>query len=554
MKVSRKGMRLGLICLSGISVVSFFFFRSSNSVRQDHQTILDRLGLLRQMDESLETEVLRVRAFLNPSYGALIKSAADLQAQCLSLVVGSSAITKRYGPNFDAALEGYCSDVNVRVAMVEEFKSTASILRTSVELLPELQVRPPQGYRTVEDRVSNDLLIATLSYASGARKENPISLAAKIGHLERIARTMRPLAPKTAILISNARLISNLIPKIDNLLAEIIENKAREGRRLGLQPAYLNAFATAEKTALFFRWCLMASFIALLSFTMLVLTKLWRSTSDLALANQTLEDKVVARTGQLKETLRILNEQQATLVQSSKMSALGEMAGGIAHEINTPLSIISLSLQNLRMLTEGSGGSSELVLDLFDNIERTTERIGKIVSGLRNFSRDGSLAEVTPVKISDIIADTCALCQERFASQGIKLTIAMPNPELTLMCRQIQISQVLLNLLNNSFDAIQALEQRWIKIEVANTADKVTIAVADSGSGIPKEIVDKIMQPFFTTKPVGKGTGLGLSISAGIMQTHGGSLVIDRSCPNTKFVIEFPAIAAKISAKTESAA
>jgi signal transduction histidine kinase len=544
-------MRLGLICLSGLSVVSFFFFRSSNSVRQDHQTILDRLGLLRETDESLETEVLRVRALLNPGYGALVKSATALQNQCFGLVLGTNAITKRYGPSFDAALEGYCSDVNERIALIEEFKSAASILRTSVELLPELQVRSPLGHRSLEDRISNDLLIASLSYVSGARRENALSVTEKIDHLERLGRAMHPLAPKSVILISNARLISGLIPKIDKLLAEIIEDKARDGRRLGLQPAYLNAFAAAEKTALFFRWCLMASFVALFSFTLLVLTKLWASTNDLATANRTLEDKVVARTSQLNETLRILSEQQATLVQSSKMSALGEMAGGIAHEINTPLSIISLSLQNLRLIAEGNGKNAAYCIELFDNIERTTDRIGKIVNGLRNFSRDGSLEEMLPVKIGSIIADTCALCQERFSSYGTKLTIDMDDCELLLTCRQVQISQVLLNLLNNSFDAIQGLEQRWIKIEVAHTFTKVTIAVTDSGPGIPKEIVDKIMQPFFTTKPVGKGTGLGLSLSAGIMQTHGGALVIDSSCANTKFILEFPIRAAT---KAENAA
>jgi signal transduction histidine kinase len=99
---------------------------------------------------------------------------------------------------------------------------------------------------------------------------------------------------------------------------------------------------------------------------------------------------------------------------------------------------------------------------------------------------------------------------------------------------------VILNLLNNSVDAISELKEKWIEIVVAETASCIEVKITDSGRGIPKEIQNKIFNPFFTTKVVGKGTGLGLSISKGIIEAHGGHFQINNECPNTQFVIQLP--------------
>jgi signal transduction histidine kinase len=104
----------------------------------------------------------------------------------------------------------------------------------------------------------------------------------------------------------------------------------------------------------------------------------------------------------------------------------------------------------------------------------------------------------------------------------------------------VQISQVLLNLLNNAFDAVQSLANKWVRIEVSTGPDLISIAVTDGGRGIPREIAEKAMQPFFTTKPVGKGTGLGLSISNAIAEAHRGRLWIDSRGPNTRIVLSVP--------------
>ena len=107
-------------------------------------------------------------------------------------------------------------------------------------------------------------------------------------------------------------------------------------------------------------------------------------------------------------------------------------------------------------------------------------------------------------------------------------------------CQRTQISHVLLNLLNNAFDAVQSLSKKWVRILVSEELQFINISVMDSGRGIPREIAEKAMHPFFTTKPLGKGTGLGLSISKAIAEAHHGRLSIDPRGPNTRVVLTLP--------------
>src|SRR5262249_54178985 len=132
------------------------------------------------------------------------------------------------------------------------------------------------------------------------------------------------------------------------------------------------------------------------------------------------------------------------------------------------------------------------------------------------------------------------LCSERLRRNSIQLKIQHGSPNLKIECRSTEISQVLLNLLNNALDAVQPLDQKWISIDVADAGNDVEIAVTDSGPGIPAHLRDKIAQPFFTTKEIGKGTGLGLSISRGIAEAHHGGLFLDPVCANTRFIVCLP--------------
>lgn len=246
-----------------------------------------------------------------------------------------------------------------------------------------------------------------------------------------------------------------------------------------------------------------------------------------------IEDLVEKRTQELAEA-------KSNMISASKMSALGEMAGGMAHEINTPLTIINLKVAQLEHAINALNIKDEKIDEGLKKIEDTVARIAKIIRGLRYFARDAKNDSFENVQVKSILDDTLYLCTERFRHNGIMLKTAPCPEDLYIECRGTEISQVILNLLNNSCDAIMDLPEKWIEIKIVKKNRILEIRITDSGGGIQPDVQEKIMQPFFTTKPVGKGTGLGLSISKGIIESHRGSLSIDETSMNTCFVITLP--------------
>ena len=250
----------------------------------------------------------------------------------------------------------------------------------------------------------------------------------------------------------------------------------------------------------------------------------------------TVEDVTAQRAAE-----RVIEEQRQMVVQSSKLSALGEMAAGMAHEINNPLAIIGGRAQEMRMLIDRGKFAPEPLLNAVGSIEKTVARISKIIRGLRSFARESSHDPLEMTQLSGVLQDTLSFCTARFRGFAVRLDVDDQAPRASVRARPAELSQVLLNLLNNAFDAVRMQNgDRWTRVELREREDAFEVAVVDSGPGVPVDIREKIMQPFFTTKPVNQGTGLGLSISKGIVEGHGGRLSLDQSSARTRFVISLP--------------
>ncbi|KYG60929.1 hypothetical protein AZI85_10775 [Bdellovibrio bacteriovorus] len=234
-------------------------------------------------------------------------------------------------------------------------------------------------------------------------------------------------------------------------------------------------------------------------------------------------------------------EQKNIALQSSKMSALGEMVAGMAHEINTPLAAIKMFLSEaLYEIENNKTGDTTVVVNFLHKSDATIDRVSKIIKGLRTFSRSGDADPFQNYSVQEAIEDAMILCGDRFNSEGVELRWEIPAETIPIECRPVEITQVLLNLMGNALDAVGKLEEKWIELNVSQTPDFVQMRVTDSGPGIDPLILEKIFQPFFTTKDVGKGTGIGLSVSMGIARSHNGRLFIDPGHVNTSFVIEIP--------------
>jgi len=232
-----------------------------------------------------------------------------------------------------------------------------------------------------------------------------------------------------------------------------------------------------------------------------------------------------------------LEFQRKDAIISDKLKSLAEFAAGVGHEINNPLAIVSGKLEILKLIhaddLEKLGLTSEI-----DSIKEATNRISSIIRSLKSISRDASLDQFTEEKISTILEDVLSLTEGRLTDLSIELHKEI-NSNFSISCRPSELTQVILNLINNSVDEITLSPAPWIKIKTLEDDKYNFISVIDSGLGIPEEVAKRIFEPFFTTKPVGKGTGLGLGICIKIVENHGGYLFIDSTQDNTTFTIRF---------------
>ena len=228
------------------------------------------------------------------------------------------------------------------------------------------------------------------------------------------------------------------------------------------------------------------------------------------------------------------------LLQSAKLASLGEISTGLAHEINSPISEISMIAE--RVKRRYLKGNTEELNGTMDQIINSVKHVSSLIESLRRVTRHSDQDEFELTHIQDIIEDVMGLGYERYTQGGVKMDIEYINnsAHVQIECQRLQISQVLINLINNAFAVVKSLDHKWVKIVIEENKKTLILSITDSGLGIKAEIQQKMFNPMFTSKAIGEGSGLGLSISSSIIKKHNGTLVYDENSKHTCFIITLP--------------
>jgi two-component system NtrC family sensor kinase len=260
-------------------------------------------------------------------------------------------------------------------------------------------------------------------------------------------------------------------------------------------------------------------------------------------------NRLIRRIQRADTEARELNQQ---LIVASRLAEIGEMSAGFAHEINNPLQIIRSEQALAETIIRDLRASSELpestdVADLEDSIQQIrvqVDRCASVTQGILKFARRTE-SSAREVRLVEFVPEVAAMVSRKAAVAGIRLIVDVAKDAPVVTADPAQLQQVILNLVNNAFDAVEArhgAEGGEVTIAVERVGARVEISVRDNGTGIAASDFEKIFTPFFTTKPVGKGTGLGLSVCFGIVESMGGTIrVSSREMSGTTFNVSLAA-------------
>ncbi|WP_183899673.1 sensor histidine kinase [Rhizobium metallidurans] len=251
-------------------------------------------------------------------------------------------------------------------------------------------------------------------------------------------------------------------------------------------------------------------------------------TEDLSRAR----DRLQAEIADHRNTESRLQVVQQELVQANRLAILGQVAAGVAHEINQPVATIRAYADNARVFLDRE--QAEPVKENLGAIAALTERIGSITEELKAFARKGRTAP-EPVELRDVIEGAVVLLKSRFAGQLQALSIKLPPAGLQVLGNRVRLEQILINLFQNALEALEGRSDARVEISAVTTDDDVEVIVADNGPGIPAAILASLFTPFNTSKE--KGLGLGLVISKDIVADYGGRIEVSSSDQGTSFIV-----------------
>jgi len=594
-------VRLGRLALPavGLLLAAALMFTYLRSQDYDTAGYFENVALLRQikqLDARWELDAMKSHIGLNQSYDPLVDPLRDMSVLPRHLDALATAQRPDAAGRLRAAIAAYELALNNKAALIEAFKSHNAVLRNSLTFLP-IAVDDIEGLagpraNAPVTAAANRVLLATLIYNQTPSDEEMREARDELAKLSPLAGRLAPelrqrveiLAMHAATVLSEDAVVAGLLnriadvptaARIDDINNLLGVEQQRAVQQLQTYRRFLSLLATALIGLLLYAAARLVRSHAIIN----------RVNGELRHMNEHLEGRVRERTDELVQTNARLQTEMAErkqleslLVQSEKLASIGQLAAGVAHEINNPLAFLASNFSMLeqylaglfQMLAayeeaEASVASAEaaerivatrarvdlayLMQDLPVLVAESRggmDRVGKIVQDLKDFSHVDSEQDWQWADLRVGLASTFNIVASdlRHAADIVTDYGAMPDIE----CLPSQLNQVFMNLMLNAAQAIGPQRGR-ITIRTGCRGDEVWVEIGDSGCGIPEHVLPRIFDPFFTTKAIGKGTGLGLSLSYGIVQNHHGRIDVETAAgKGSTFRVTLPVRRALVAA------
>ncbi|MBV4491430.1 DAHL domain-containing protein [Pseudomonas oryzicola] len=592
---ARRSLLLLATCVMLLaSVLVYLYWMSRSDESGTYAQARDLIRQIKQYDAQWESAVLKARTTTNYNYDPLVLPLMDMKRLWQAFHKLEGRHQKTAMPAWQAAIRDYQQAFDDKVLLVSRFKTHNAILRNSLAFLPGAAdvIQAHLGQLVDADtlrlrRITSDtydLMLSSLEFAQTTTDDKAADILVGLNDLA-VNKERLPVDFQVPIdtISKHIELILREQPKVDQLL-EAIEAvpiaERLDAIALMLDHDEQAALLTSQRYhfyLLVFSTLLVLLLLYMGVWLMRSYAEINRVNRALLSANDELEQRVERRTQALSQASAALQREvderrllENQLVQSEKLASLGQLAAGVAHEVNNPIGFVSSNLgalddyfgrlQNMlkayadaenNLVPEGLSAElaklrTEIELDyLLEDIPALIReskdgisRVARIVKDLKDFSRVDASQDWQLADLHQGIESTLNIVASELKHKAELVKDYQPLPQVE--CLPSQINQVVMNLLVNATQAM-GNERGRITLRTGANDAWVWIEVADNGCGIPAENLQKIFDPFYTTKPVGQGTGLGLSLSYGIIRRHGGEIhVASEVGVGTTFRVELP--------------